>query len=116
MLKFRTHQVLQQGRQLLGEGGELDEGRSQVGVVPTDEVTAKFVQSLGIVLFILHMICVVNRAERKVNQRTSLPCPELWLKISISICVDDWKWFAAFASPDGGILEVLWLEGSHRKK
>ena len=75
LLKFRTHQVLQEGRQLLGEGGELDEGRSQVWVVPTDEVTAKFVQSLGIVLFILHMICVVNRAEKKRSTRDQPTLP-----------------------------------------
>lgn len=50
------HQVLQQRRQLLGEGGELDEGRPQVRVVPADEVAAKLVQSLSVVLFVLHVV------------------------------------------------------------
>lgn len=56
MLTCATHQVLQQRRQLLGEGGELDEGRPQVGVVPADEVAAEFVQSLSVVLFILDVV------------------------------------------------------------
>lgn len=56
VLACGTHQVLQQGGQLLGEGGELDEGRPQVGVVSADEVAAKFVQSLGVVFFILNVV------------------------------------------------------------
>lgn len=51
-----AHQVLQQRRQLLGEGRELHEGRPQVRVVPADEVAAKFVQSLSVVFFVLNMI------------------------------------------------------------
>lgn len=58
-----AHQVLQQGGQLLGEGGELDEGRPQVGVVPADEVAAKFVQSLGVVFFILNVVWVGKKEE-----------------------------------------------------
>lgn len=60
-----THQVLQQRRQLLGEGGELDESCAQVGVVPADEVATKFVQSLGVVFFILDVICGDNRGEKQ---------------------------------------------------
>lgn len=63
-----AHQVLQQGGQLLGEGGELDEGRPQVGVVPADEVAAKFVQSLGVVFFILNVVWVGKKEE--VNYRS----------------------------------------------
>lgn len=59
-----THQVLQQGRQLLGEGGELDEGRPQVRVVPADEVAAELIQSLSVVLLILDVVC----DERKKDQ------------------------------------------------
>lgn len=52
----RTHQVLEEGGELLGEGGELDEGRAQVRVVPAYEVAAKLVQGLGIVLLILDVV------------------------------------------------------------
>lgn len=67
MLTFRTHQVLQQGRQLLGEGGELDKGRSQIRIVPADEVAAKLVQSLGIVLLILNMVCWKHVQRERSN-------------------------------------------------
>lgn len=63
----RTHQVLQQGGQLLGEGGELDESRSQVRVVPADEVAAKFVQRLSVVLLILDVVCVVGDREVRLS-------------------------------------------------
>lgn len=58
MLTGWTHQVLQERRQFLGEGRELDEGCSQVGVVPADEVAAKLIQSLGVIFFILDVVCV----------------------------------------------------------
>lgn len=58
MLTGWTHQVLQECRQFLGEGRELDEGCSQVVVVPADEVAAKLIQSLGVIVFILDMVCL----------------------------------------------------------
>lgn len=66
MVTCGTHQVLQEGRQLLGEGRELNKCRAQVRVVPADEVAAKFVQSLSVVFFILEMVCVEEGEENPV--------------------------------------------------
>lgn len=56
MFTWGTHQVLEEGGELFSQSGELNEGRAQIWIIPTDEVTAKLIQSLGVRLFILNMI------------------------------------------------------------
>lgn len=51
-----THQVLEQGRELFGQSGELDKGRAQIRIIPTDEVTPKLIQRLCVRLLILNVI------------------------------------------------------------
>lgn len=51
-----SHQVFQQSCQLFHQTGELDEGGPQLRAVAAHEVTAKLIQSLSIVLLVLHVL------------------------------------------------------------
>lgn len=61
-----SHQVFEQSRQLFHQTGELDEGSPQVRAVPAHEVTAELVQSLSVVLLILHVLWEQEKRKKKL--------------------------------------------------
>lgn len=63
------HQVLEESGQLFDKARELDEGCSQIRVISADEVAAKLVKCLPIILFILHMLC---REEKTMHNMKEL--------------------------------------------
>lgn len=65
-----SHQVFEQSCKLFHQTGELDEGGPQVRAVPAHEVTPELVQSLSVILLILHMLC----EEEKKNTHGSTLC------------------------------------------
>lgn len=59
-----SHQVFEQSCKLFHQTGELDEGGPQVRAVPAHEVTPELVQSLSVILLILHMLCEEEKKKK----------------------------------------------------
>lgn len=68
-----SHQILEEGGELLGKYRELEEGWAKVRVIPVHTVLTKLLQSLGVLLLILNM----SWKEKSENMTCNTICSKL---------------------------------------